>query len=348
MRLSAPGGSWKSIRKLAPAVLVCAALLFAGSRFVNITATLDHLEDYNWSLAPWVLALGLCYYLLKAFRWHYYLSIVGIHQPVARSVLVYLAGQWFAFTPAGEFARAYMLRRYHVDPVLASSTVTMQIIVDLLSLALIGSLTLLRFHEYAVWILLLAALLLGSIALFVHGLSTGRLSSLPMAGRFWDLVRGPWRRYYEGSRAMLTWRPLLIGVAMGVPTIGVGAATLFIVCLGYQGLGVDLMDSAYVYSVSQGLGAISMLPHGVGAVESSSLVLFGRLGMDLSYAAAAITLFRLATVIWSMLVGGVALGVLHLANRRQRDYASSSAVYDAWPASEAEAYSSRLDSSRLE
>ena len=88
--------------RLIPVLVAVVALAFAASKFLDISATLEHLEDYNWSLFPIALTLSLVYYLLKALRWHYYLGVVGIRMDWRRSVMVYLSGQWFAFAPAGE------------------------------------------------------------------------------------------------------------------------------------------------------------------------------------------------------------------------------------------------------
>jgi uncharacterized membrane protein YbhN (UPF0104 family) len=295
-------------------LLIGVSLLFAGSRFINLAHAAEEFSEYPWSRLYLVLALSLSYYLLKAIRWHYLLNVLGVSLHWRRSLLVYLAGQWFAFTPAGEFVRAYLLTGYGFSFSRGSAAVAIQVIFDFLSLAVIGSATMLapqsgadmaKYQQLAPIVLPFTIGLVIGVLVFafwpvLRSRITGRPYQEPMDGE------GRWHGFFQHSRLLLAPIPLLVGLALGLVTVLVGAAVLFEVCNGFR-IEQSFGQASYVYSLSQLVGGLSMLPHGLGAIEGSSVALFVYAGVDTAHAASAIVLFRLATVGWSIVLGGLSL-----------------------------------------
>lgn len=290
-------------------LLIGVALLFAVTRFINLASTLERFDDYPWSKLWIALVLSLGYYLLKALRWHYFLRVIDIRLPLRRSVLVYLAGQWFAFTPAGEFVRAYLMTGYGFSFSRGSAAVAVQVLFDFLSLALVGSFSVLRYRDMATMVLPFTAILMAGILAFAYSPLIGwerRFSFAAGAGR---LLGAPWRSFYQYSLLLLGWRSLLIGLALGLPAVVVAAAVLEEISRGYQ-ISVSLSQSAYIYSLSHLAGGLSMLPHGLGAIEGSAVALFHYAGIDTADAATAIVLFRLSTVGLGIILGAGSLLLL--------------------------------------
>ena len=291
-------------------LLVGIALLFAITRVIDATQGLNEFSQYNWSYMPWVLALSAIYFLFKGLRWHYYLSVAGIHLPLRKTLLVYLAGQWFAFTPAGEFVRVYLLAPYKVSFAQASPTLVVHLLVDFLSLAILGSVVVLWYGDLAFLVLPLTLAIIFGVLLIVNPwlkAFVGRQAFLrPVFNRLGQT-------FNHSSNQLLTARQVAIGTAMGVPTMMVGALALYLVCQGTASVRASGIDSILVFSLSQLAGALSMLPHGLGAVEGSSLGLFAYAGIDSAGAMAVVALFRLATLVWGVALGGIALLALNVA-----------------------------------
>lgn len=287
-------------------LLVGIGLLFAVSRFINSAAALEKFGAYPWEQLSLILVLSLLYYLLKALRWQFLLRAVDIRLPLRRSLLLYLAGQWFAVTPAGEFVRAYLLTRFGFSFSRGSAVVVVQVILDFLSLAIIGSISVIWYRELAMVVLPFTAILfLGTLA-FAYAPSMGTGQRLSVLSRVRSHAGPKWRDFFQHSRQLMGWRCLFIGLDFGLLTVLVGAAVLLEVSLGYE-IPASLGQSAYIYSISQLVGGLSMLPHGLGAIEGTSVALFHYAGVDTAYAASATVLFRLATVGWGMILGGIAL-----------------------------------------
>ncbi|MBI2907201.1 MAG: flippase-like domain-containing protein [Chloroflexi bacterium] len=295
----------KRHRRFILSLLVGVALLFGVSRFINLATTLERFEDYPWPDLWLVMLFSLGYYLLKALRWHYFLGVIDIRLPLHKSVLVYLAGQWFAFTPAGEFVRAYLLTAYGYSFGRGSAAVAVQVIFDFLSLALLGSISVFRYHELAGVVLPFTGFFILAVLAFAYGpliVHRGHAAEeLAM-----NTLHARWARFYDRCRRLLAPRCLAMGTALGLIAVVDGSLILFQVSQGYQ-IQVDVAQSAYVFSLSQLLGGLSMIPHGLGAIEASSIVLFQYAGVDTANAASAVILFRLATVGFSLLLGGLSL-----------------------------------------
>lgn len=309
-------GKRAGLTKLVLGLLVSVALIFAVSRYANLTQAAQRLDDFQWGYLPLVLGAVLGYYLLKGLRWHFFLRAVGVSLPLGASLLVYLSGQWFAFSPMGEFVKAYLLRRYGVDFGQASMTVVMQVMVDFLSLALLGSLTLIWYPGLSYVVLPFSAVLFGGVGLMHQGWLWGRLDRWQRPTGMLRRLGVSWDGILRDTCALTRGRPMLLGLALGIPTTLLGSATLLLVAVGYAAP-VDLAQSTFVYSLSQLLGAMSMLPHGLGAVEGSSMALFDQVGVeDAAQAAAVIALFRLASLVWGVGIGGLALLALPLLHVR--------------------------------
>ncbi len=295
------------IRKLIIGVLVCVAITFAVHRYANLGEVADELSEFQWGYLPAVLASVVLYYLMKGLRWHFFLRKVGIKLPPMVSLVVYLAGQWFAFSPLGEFVKAYLLGRYGVNFRRASSTIVAQVLIDFISLAILGSVTLLWYPDLAYVVLPFSgALSVGVVLLHRPGLWR-LLDRWQQRFRLFRRLGFSWEKALENTRLLTDGRTLLLGLALGLPTVLVGSATLLLVSLGLSAP-VDMPMAAFVYSLSQLLGAMSMLPHGLGAVEGGALALFARAGFeDTALAAAVVALFRMASLGWGVGVGGLAL-----------------------------------------
>src|SRR3989304_3439837 len=83
-------------------LLIAASLLFGVTRCIDLATALRRFDDYPLPNLGIVLLLSLGYFVLKALRWLFLLTLLNINLPLRRSILLYLAGQWFAVAPAGE------------------------------------------------------------------------------------------------------------------------------------------------------------------------------------------------------------------------------------------------------
>ena len=255
----------------------------------------DELASFRWELFPLALALTALNYLIRFWRWDRYLARLAIQVPPGRSFAIFVAGLTMTITPAklGELLKSGLLKRSFAVPVRRSAPVVLaERVTDatgVVVLAVAGG------AGTRSWPLLVLALV--AVAAVVA------LVRSPLLERFARLGEAP-----GAARALLGTR-LLLGMTL------LSAVSWFCECLAayvcVRGLRLDLSlaDTIVVFSLGSLAGALSFLPGGLGAAETSMTGLMRVLGdVSKAAAAAATLLIRIATLWFA-----VALGLLGLA-----------------------------------
>jgi uncharacterized protein (TIRG00374 family) len=286
----------------------------------DLPKVMTAVEGFEWGWLPLILALTSFNYLLRFFKWHYYLRQVGIRAiGRADSLKVFLAGFSMAVTPGklGEAFKSLWLKNLtgtsiaRTLPVVAAERLS-----DALACALLASVGVLAYPQY--WpgfVAILTVILGGIVVIQIRSLALwllGIAERLPFVSRFAHSLH----EFYESSFELLTLKNLAIAVGLGtVSWAGEGAAFFLVL----KGLGSEptltlLFQATFILAFSVIIGGASTLPGGLGAAEVSlagMLVLI--VGLPRELAASASLLIRLFTL-WF----GVALGFVVLALYRQR------------------------------
>jgi uncharacterized protein (TIRG00374 family) len=117
---------------------------------------------------------------------------------------------------------------------------------------------------------------------------------------------------YESTYNLIKLKPLLIVVGMSV-------VAWFFECMGFYivlrvftsvtNIEVTVLTATFIYTFSTLIGAIAMLPGGLGATEASitGLLIFLKIPKDISVAATII--IRVATLWFAVLVGVIAVQI---------------------------------------
>lgn len=298
-------------RRLIPGLLFGFLVLLVLILVADLRQVGAHVRDFHWPFYPLVLGLTLCNYVLRFFKWHYYLGLIGVRGlPVLESARLFVAGFPLAVTPgkAGEALKGLWLKQVAGIPAARGvSVVLAERISDGLGVLALSTLGVIAYPRYWPAFAIVLAGLLGLIVVSqIRPLSLAMLRTgerLPFVNRFAHALH----EFYEGSFALF--RPGATLVAVGIGTVswfaeGVG---LYVILLG---LGLPpawetLSLAVFVLSFSTVIGAVSALPGGLGAAEASIAgMLVFLLGLSAEAAAAATLLIRFATL-WF----GVGLGL---------------------------------------
>jgi uncharacterized protein (TIRG00374 family) len=280
---------------------------------------LKSLHIFDWRLVPLILALSLCNYLLRFAKWHYYLGAVGAG-PIRKttSFVIFFSGLAMAITPGkvGELLKPYLVRRVNGTPLTTTTPVIVaERITDGIAILILASVGLLQIR-YG-WVLLLALLVVFIVFMAVIQRRTlvesllRRFERIALIGRRMEAIE----RLYESTWRMFQLRPLALATLISVVSWAGECLAFFLVMLG---LGFPaswhlLFAAASALALATMIGALSLLPGGLGAAELSAtglLVLFvGSSQIDHETAATATLLIRFATF-WF----GIALGLIALAS----------------------------------
>jgi glycosyltransferase 2 family protein len=278
---------------------------------------LESLHIFDWRLIPLILALSLSNYLLRFMKWHFYLGSVGAG-PISKttSFVIFFAGLAMAITPGkvGELLKPYLVRRVNGTPLTTTTPVIVaERITDGIAILILAAVGLLQVRFG--WVLLVALLLAFIVFMvFVQRRSLveallHRFEGVALIGRRMEVIE----RLYESTWRMFRPRPLAMATLISVVSWAGECLAFFLVMLG---LGFPaswhlLFAAASALALATMIGALSLLPGGLGAAELSAtglLVLFvGNAQIDHETAATATLLIRFATF-WF----GIALGLIAL------------------------------------
>jgi uncharacterized protein (TIRG00374 family) len=286
------------------------ALFSAAAVAVDPARMAAQLARLSPQLIAGLLALSLLNYLLRLARWRLYARRLGLRQPLAQEALVYVASFSMTATPgkAGELLRVWLLKRRAGWPYTRSLPLfvadRLSDLLALLVLALSG----------LSWAVGAPAAMAATFAV-VGGLLALFLRPAPLlaaVGWLYGRVRRAPRRFVQLRRTLRQGARLrdprlwVAGLALGVLGWGAEAAGLWLV-LDALGAPVAPLDAAAVFALALILGAVSMLPGGLGGTEAGMVALLSVLGVPLEIALTATLAVRLATLWFAVGLGLLAL-----------------------------------------
>ena len=265
---------------------------------------------FQWKYYPLVLLLTLFNYLLRFFKWHYYLGLVGVkNYPLIKSARLFLAGFPLAVTPgkAGEALKGVWLQKETGVPISRGiSVVLAERISDGLGVLLLSTLGVIAYPRYwPAFAIIFSGLI---ILILIIQIRPAALWLIDQGGKLRLINRfsGGLREFYEGSYTLFRPKAILVAVSLGtISWLGEGIG-MYLVLLG---LGVapgwtTLSVAVFVLAFSTVVGAVSALPGGLGAAEASIAgMLTLLLALNRDTAAAATLLIRFATLWFAVALG---------------------------------------------
>ncbi len=305
-------------RKLALSLIFGLAVVAVLALFADLPATLAALRNFEWAYLPAILGLTLFNYVLRFGKWHYYLHQIGAKNVTLRdSAGIWVAGISMAMTPGklGEFFKSFLLKETSGVSLSVSAPVIMaERLTDGMGMLLLATVGL---GFYAAARPVLAVILAGMLGVIIA------VQIRPLAEWVLDLAaRLPWlkgraealRNLYESSYQLLTWKNLLIAVGIGVISWG-GECVAFYLVL--RGVGLShtpnlLLEATFILAFASLVGAVSALPGGLGAADTSItglILLFVTPQRDL--AVAATLLIRFCTLWFGVTLGLITLLALY-------------------------------------
>jgi glycosyltransferase 2 family protein len=308
-------------RKIVVAGLL-AAMIWAG---LALYGDVQELRRTARTFAPAAffagLGLVLGNYVLRIARWQYYLRQIGVAVPIGRSALIFLAGLVMSVTPGkiGEVFKSLLLYDARGTPIVRSAPIVIaERLTDLIALVLLVSAGSLAFEHGRVVACASAAVVAGLWLVCAYrplGHALLRLmDQLPGVKRVSPRLHQAYDSLLELTRPL----PLLIGSLIGIVGWSLECIALYVIAHGFAGVALRLDAATFTYSASTLVGAVAMLPGGLGVTEVGMTVLLQTLGgaaMRPATATAITMLIRIATLWFGVAVGAVALAI-HRATQR--------------------------------
>lgn len=252
------------------------------------------------------LVLSSLNYLLRFGRWNDLLLRMGQRLPVADNVRVYLGGLALTATPGkvGETIRSALLLRWGVPVGASLAAFFVDRLTDLIGVLLLAAAT----GGGPIWWALTALALGIAVALRVVFSAqwservARRLEQDPRLTKLVLLLRSGMVQY------VTLWRGVRVISYVGIAILAYGLqAVVFAVYVERLWRGADWVASLHIFATATLVGAASMIPGGLGAMELALIAQLSVAGMPLMSATAAALAVRTVTLWFAILLGLVCL-----------------------------------------
>jgi uncharacterized protein (TIRG00374 family) len=280
------------------------------------------LRTFHWSMAVLACLLAAGNYLIRFFRWEYYLRVLGIRLAPRDSVSVFLAGFALTVTPGklGEAVKALLLRASHGIPAARTAPIVIaERVTDLVGLLLLALVGVFSFDVGRRF--LVAGAVLVAAGVLVVSIDPLAEAGIALAGKLPGLRRFAPKlgEFHRSTATLLRPTPLLLATMLSTISWTLECVAFWVVVRGFPGAALDLRAATFIYASMTVAGALSFLPGGLGVTEAGMLALLVRFGTGLGRGeAAAATFVTRASTLWF----AVALGLPALVLYARRKHVS--------------------------
>ena len=300
----------KSIWSLIFAIAVYTAIVFL-SDAKEVGNALSSISLY-W--IPLFLSLSLLNYLLRFFKWQYFLARIGVQIPWKESLSVFVAGFSMTVSPGklGELLKCFLLKDSRNIPVSRTSPVVVaERITDLISMIFIAIIGLVLVRHGGAMIAVGAGIVfvLAIMLFLLWEKAFGFLTNLLCRIKRISKHRSSFEKFHRNCSSLLDMKSMLVAVPLGILSWGAEALVLCLVSisLGIEpGLSIGL--ALLAHSAGTIAGAVSMIPGGLGLTEITIGAILITV-MPEPDAAVTTLIMRFATLWFAVLLGIVVLGV---------------------------------------
>ncbi len=326
--------SFVSVRKLLvfvfAAMIIYLIMLFY-SRFEEVVSVMSSLE--LWWVIPVMISLSFLNYIIRYFKWQYYLHRIDVNMSHADSFSTFLAGFTLTVSPGkiGEAIKGYFCKDLEGAPVAKTVPVVIsERVTDLLAMVILAGFAFLAVFTGGNQLFLI--IISGALVFFGALMLTRPAFYDRILKRMMSI--GPLKRFEESCDQIedtmvktLSPKPMLLGTAVSIPGWFMECLELWLLLGLMTGQGLPsftvgsimlLAQATFIHAGASAVGAVLFfLPAGLGGYEVFAAYMITLLVVNNpSIAIAATLIIRFVTLWFSVIVGFIALAVV---TKRIRD-----------------------------
>jgi len=277
--------------------------------YVDYEKVISSFKNFNWYLLPILLLLSLGNYFSRFLKWEYYLKIIDVKLHKLDSLSIFMSGLIMSVTPGkmGELLKSYLVKQVNGTSISKTAPIVFaERATDFLSLTIIA-LTGAYFYDYGKNIIILIGviiltglLLISNKKLFYKIISL--FSNIGFISRHILKISTA----YESSSKLLSLTPLLLMTLLSIVSWGFECFGYYLILTNFE-IHIDVLWAFFSYSFATIVGAISMLPGGLGVTEGSLTLMLVQKGLSEHSAFAATFIIRAVTLWFAVLVGAISV-----------------------------------------
>jgi len=305
----------KKIKKRLLISITLAALLYLGfTVYADFDQLIRAFEKFNWIWLPVVIVLTFFNYFMRFLKWHYYLNLLQVKIKTTDSLSIFFSGLIMSVTPGkmGELLKSYLVKEVTGTSVSKTAPVILlerlTDFVSLIIIALVGA----YFFEFGKGIIVGTGIFFFALVIIIGNKKLALpvikfLEDKKILSKYIHSLHNA----YDSSYRMLRGKPLILMLLLS-------AVAWFFECLGYHlilinfDINLGLLWASFSYAFSTIVGAITMMPGGLGATEGSLAFLVIQKGFSKELAVASTFIIRVVTLWFAVLVGIVSISFYQL------------------------------------
>jgi uncharacterized protein (TIRG00374 family) len=272
-------------------------------------------QSFEWIYLAPTLVLVVLNYLVRAERWHSFLGRIDLSLPRKRSYQLFMAGLSMSITPAkaGEAMKALFLRIEKESPLERGIAVVFaERMTDLTGIMFLVGIGFIAFpYGLLSFVAVLALVILVLVVLATPGLSH-RLVGWLKSKRLFNRIGVMAESGLHDARSLLAGRSLVKGTVLGLVAWSAECVAFYCILVGCS-LDIAILEAVFVYSFASVVGAVSLMPGGMGTTEATMIGLLVLLSASAPMASFVVILTRVCTLWFA-----VGLGLIFLVYYSKR------------------------------
>ena len=294
-------------------VIISAVIIYSIFLFIlDGQLIYEKLQSFQLEYIPIVLTMVISGWVVLFVRWNILLKNQKIDIPIKENILIYLAGFSLAISPlkSGELLKSELLRnKFDIPRTKTVPIILMERFYDIIGTVLIAVIIGGFFLgiSFVPIILGIAVLTVGVFFMLyfksVFNFITSKFYRFKFFGKFEEPLKNSQQIFHDSSSKKL----VITSTALTVIWRFVEGVGIYFVLIGFGINIIGYLEIISLYSTSVILGAVSMLPAGIGVTEGSFGGLSTLLGMEISIALALAIIIRLFTLWFGVVVGFICL-----------------------------------------
>ncbi len=287
------------------------SLAFAGviylafSIYANFDNVLSAFNFFNWLWLPVLLLLSFANYFVRFLKWDYYLSVTKVEVNKIDSFSIFMSGLIMSITPGkvGELLKSYLVKQIKSVPVSKTAPIIFaERITDSTSLLIISIAGAYSF-SYGTDIVIVISILLALLLIILSNKKIALpLLKLLEKNKFLSRHLEKIHNAYESSYQLLRPLPLFYMTVISLISWSFECLSYYLILIIFN-MDVGFLWASFSYAFATIVGAVSMLPGGLGVTEGSLTLLAINKGFPKEIAVASTFIVRVVTLWFAVLVG---------------------------------------------
>lgn len=298
-------------KRLLLSIGLAGLIYLAFTIYADFENVVSAFSKFNWLLLPVLIGLILGNYFFRFLKWHHYLGVLKVNIQWIDSFSIFMSGLIMSVTPGkmGEVLKSYLVKKITAEPISKTAPIVLvERITDFISLVIIAIIGAYIF-DYGRTIMVITGAFFVIVILIISNKRASLAILRPLQKiRFLRKYAVHIETMYESSNQLLKPAPLFSMTALSLVSWGLECFAYYLILVNFQ-IDVSFSWASFVYAFSTIVGAVTMLPGGLGVTEGSLTLLVNNAGYPLNNALASTFLIRIITLWFAVLVGVISVAL---------------------------------------